>query len=275
MSNNTDNVQDIIQALKELDKSNSYEIFLPSLQKEIPFKQLNAEQFKRILKTVIDSPVYNTEFIVTFNSIIKENILEPTVNTEKLNIFDKLLILLKTRIDCIDLNYTFTFTDDEIKNNNLTSTNSSINLKEVYDAFVKELPNFSPKEYTYQQCSVICDLPTLDIENKLEKELHKNVKLEISTPEELRLTLGDTFINELSKYIQTIKVNETVFSFDTLNFKSRVKVVEQLPSTAVNKVLKYIEEYKKLTTRLTSYKLQVDGTEINKELPLDATLFNV
>jgi hypothetical protein len=275
MSTGTDNVQNIIQLLQELDKNNTYSVFLPSLQKEVNFKQLNAEQFKRLIKTVVDSPVYNTEFIITINSIIKENLITPDINIEKLNTFDKLLFLIKTRCVCVSPEYTFNFTEDEIKTNNLTEEKHTINLNENYTEFLKQVPNYPSKEYTHEQYSVLCNLPTLETENKLEKELHKNTKLDITTPEELRTTVGETFINELSKYVETIVIKDTTFALESLNFKNRVKVIEQLPSLAINSILKYIEGYKKLVEPLTNYKLDIQGTKIDKELPLDATLFNL
>lgn len=275
MSQNTENVQSIIQLLKELDKTNHYLVFLPSLQKEVPFKQLNAEQFKRLLKTVIDSPIYNTEFIVTFNNIIKENILDATVNVNRLNALDKLLIQIKTRINCISPEYTFNFTEEEIKEKNLTVTSQSVNLQELYNSFVSSQSKFDPQEFNVQQCTILCDLPTLETENKLEKELHKNTKLDISSPEELRTTIGDTFINELSKYIQTLKIDDKEIVLENFDFKTRVKIVEQLPTGVINKVLKYIESYKKLIEPLTTFNLKVQDETVTKELPIDATLFNV
>lgn len=275
MSQNTENVQSVIDLLKDLDKANHYSVFLPSLQKEIPFKQLNAEQFKRLLKTVIDSPIYNTEYIITFNNIIKENILDATIDVNKLNIFDKLLIQIKTRIDCISPEYTFNFTEEEIKEKNLSIISQSINLQDLYDNFVKDKIKFDTQEYKVQQCKLLCNLPTLETENKLEKELHKNTKLDISSPEELRTTIGNTFINEISKYIQILTINENEIALEKFDFKNRVKIVEQLPTSAVSQVLKYVEGYKKLIEPLTTFTFKVENETLVKELPLDATLFNV
>lgn len=275
MSTNAEKVQSIINVLKELDSNNSFSVFLPSLNASAKFKQLNTEQFKRILKTIIDSPVYNTEFITTFNSLIKENIIDNNINIDNLTIFDKLSILIKTRIECISPEYNFTFTDEERNDLNLTETSHTVNLAEHYNNFISNVPHVDTQTITHEDYTIICNLPTLDTENKLEKELHKNIKLEISTPEELRTTLGDTFINEISKYIRKIEVRGTEVDFNDLLFKMRVKVVEQLPSIIINKILQYIENYKKAIKPITSYRLHVEGKTVEKDLPLDATLFNM
>lgn len=270
----THNVQDILNLLKELDQTNSFNVYLPSLQKTGSFKHLNTEQFKRLLKTVIDSPIYNTQFITTVNAIIKENILDESIDVSMLTIFDKLLFLIKTRIECVSPTYNFTFTDEEISNYKLSQTTHTVNLAEHYNTFIQTQPIYLSQEYALTDYNIVCDVPTIETENKLEKELHKNIKIEITTPEELRTTLGDTFINEISKYIRQIKIKDVEVNFDNMPFKNRIKIVEQLPTTIINKVLRFVEGYKKIIQPLTIYKINVDGHIIEKELPLDATLLN-
>lgn len=267
MSQTTETVQDVLQLLKALDQTNSFEVFLPSLQRSVPFKQLNTEQLKRILKTVIDSPIHNTEFVTTFNSIIKDNILDKSVNVDNLNIFDKTLILIKTRIESISSEYTFNLNDEE--KNQLEDF--KINLGSIYDSFVRTTPGYSAETIKSGECELLVTLPTLQIENKIEKELYKNVKLEITTPEELRNTIGETFINELTKYIASIKINEALIDLNQHNFKTRIKLVEQLPTTCINGVLKYIENYKTFLKPLITH----SKNGIEKDIPQDATLFNM
>jgi hypothetical protein len=266
-------VQSVIHLLKELDLTSSFEVYIPSLKQNVKFKQLNTEQFKRLLKSVVDSPIYNTEFITTFNSIIKENCLEKEIDVLNFNILDKLLIFIKLRIESVDSNFTFNFTKDEINENNLTQETYSVNLAERYDTFVQQAIDVLPEVYQHDSIYLTCSLPTIATENKLEKELHKNIKLEITTPEELRATIGDTFINELSKYINSLKIGETEINLEQLTFKDRVKIIEQLPTTAINQTLKYIEKYKKTIAPLTIYK--VLNTQFEKEIPQDATFFNI
>jgi hypothetical protein len=272
MEPSTNNVQNVIQLLKELDKTNSFDVYIPSLKRNLKFKQLNTEQLKRLLKTVIDSPVYNTEFILTFNNIIKENCLDD-IDILELTILDKAFIFVKTRIESVSSEFTFNFTEDEINEYNLTEKSFTVNISEKYNNAVTQQIEMLPETYTQDTYALVMSLPIINTENKLEKELHKNVKLEINTPEELRTTLGDTFINELTKYIKSLTINETEINLDSLDFKSRVKIVEQLPTTAINKVLKYIENYKKTVNKLTLFK--VPKTTLDKELPQDATFFNI
>jgi hypothetical protein len=197
----TSEVKDILSLIKSLDDNSSFEVEIPSLFKKVPFKQLTTEQLKRILKTVIDSPIYNTEFILTFNSIVKENCLDKEVNIDLLTVFDKLLILFKTRIESISSELVLNYTDEEKEQYKLTESNKRIDLLEHFTNFLEK--NITPDNEVVDMgnYTVTCSIPTIQTENKLEKELHKNIKLEINTPEELRNVVGETFINELVKFI--------------------------------------------------------------------------
>lgn len=270
MSNN-ENIQNVLQILKELDKSNSFEVYLPSLQRTASFKQLNTEQLKQILKASIDSPIYKTQFTLTVNKLIKENILDETININELNIFDKLLFLLKTRIESIAPTYTFYFTEDEISENSLPQQSFTINLSDIYNNFVNTKPSYTKNSYKNNNYEVVADLPNILTEDRLEKELHENVKLQVTSTDELRNTIGETFINEITKYIRELKINEQIVDLNQYSFKDRIKIVEQLTAISINQILKYIEDYKALVNPLLIH----SEYNIEKEIILNSTLFNI
>lgn len=273
-------VKDIISLIQELDSDTGFNIFIPSLQKEVKFKQLTTEQLKRLLKTIVDSPIYNTEFTLTFNSIIKENCLTPDINTDNFTVFDKVLILFKTRIESISPDYTINFTENEIKENNLKEKSQVVSLTNKLLEITNQNIKFEPTTIEYNNCSIVCNLPTLATENKLEKELHKNIKIDVESPEELRTIVGDTFINELTKHFDSITINDKNVNLTELTFKNRIKIVETLPTNIINQALKYIENYRKVIKDLFTFKLDVETTAgttavLEKELPLDASFFNM
>jgi len=278
--NTVTEVKDIISLIKDLDINTGFDVFLPSLQKNVKFKQLTTDQLKRLLKTIIDSPVYSTEFILTFNSIINENCLDKEVDTNSLNIFDKLIIIFKLRIESISQEYTLNFTDEEIKDNKLSEKTKTISLKEHLEKFLETNVNFESQTITNNDCTIICNLPTLGAENKLEKELHKNIKIDINTPEELRNIVGETFINEIAKFISNITIKDSTIDLLTLDFKNRIKIIENLPTSIINDVIKYIEQYRKIAKSLTTYNVTWETTlstqvSLDKEIPTDATFFNM
>jgi hypothetical protein len=278
--NQSNDVKEFISLIENLDINTSFDVFIPSLQKKIKFKQLTTEQLKLILKTVIDSPIYNTEFTLTFNNIIKTNCLDETINTDNLTIYDKLIIFFSIRLESISHDYTFQFTEEEVKSLDLQQPKKVVSLKEHFDNFLEKQYNFTSEHFEYNNCVVVCNLPTLVTENKLEKELHKNTKIDIGTPEELRSVVGETFINEITKYIQTISIDSTTVDLLSQPFKTRINLVEKLPTNLINKVIKYIEKYRNITKELTSIIITVptnnqNNIEVTKDISLDATFFNV
>lgn len=262
------NLTQILSMLKELDSNNSFDVFIPSLQKEIKFKQLTTEQLKRILKTLLDNPINNQEFILVLNSIIKENCIIPEIDTNTLTILDKQIVLLKTRIESISPEYTFELAEDLAR---------TVSLNEILNNFLTKKINPLPETFTVNNCSLICTIPTLDIENKFEKELRQNIKQNITTTEDLRNIIGDTFINEITKFVSSITINDAVIDLSTYNFKDRIKVVESLPTSLINNVIKYIEKYRDIVKDLFTCNLTIDkdGTIVQRELPQDASFFNL
>ena len=266
----------LIDFFNELDTVNGYDVFIPSLDKELKFKQLTTEQLKSLLKTAVGAPVYNTDFILAFNNIIKENSLDKSVNTDLFTIYDKLFILFKTKIECISPDYTFNFTDEEIEEYNLSNDSSTISLLNHYNNFRQKNIKISNKTIQIDNVTVECTLPTLSIENKFEKELHNNISYTDLTTKDLQDIVGETFINELSKFITSITVNGNKHDLNNETFTDRVKIVEKMPINIVNGVIKYIEEYKNITKELIVYIFNTDKDEyFEKEFPLDATLFNI
>lgn len=274
----SENVKDIISLLESSDIT-TFDVSLPSRESAITFKQLTTEQLKQLLKTVVDSPVYNTEYTLTTNRIIKDNCLTSEINTESFNIYEKLIVIYKTRIESISEEYTFNFTEEEIKEHDLSEKSKTINIKDLFDNFLKKNIYFSSEQYTVNNCTVTCNLPIISTENKLEKELHKNTKMDVTTPEDLRSIVGETFINEITKYITSIKIDDTEINLLDLDFKTRIKIVEKLPTKTINKLIKYIENYRNSIKELTSVKIEVNTKEgvttLEKDIPQDATFFNM
>lgn len=265
----------LIDFFKELDVTNGYNVYIPSLEKELKFKQLTTEQLKVLLKTAVGDLIYNTDFTLEFNKIIKDNCID-NIDTDALTIYDKLFILFKTKIECISPDYTFYFTDEEIEEYSLSDSSSTISLAKHLDNFKQKDKKVTNKLIQHNNITIECAIPTLGIENKFEEELHKNSTYDSVTTKELQDIVGETFINELSKFIVSISIDEKKYDLGAESFADRVKIVEKIPVSLINDVIKYIEEYKNITKGLLVYVFNTDkDMYFEKEFPLDATLFNI
>lgn len=270
----TANTDDILKMLKDIETSLSYSVYIPSLEKDVKFKQLTTEQLKTLYKTTINKTILNLEFNTNFNQITKDNCLDKDINVDKLTIYDKILIFVKTRIDCLSPEVKFFLTEEEIETLNTQDNTVTVSILEHYNKFIEKKIFFKQETYTTNNCSITCDIPTLDIENKFQKEL-TSATLSDTKTEQLADIVGDTFVNEITKFIVNLKINETGFNLNETDFKTRLEIVKELPTSLIKNVLEYIENYKQITNQLLSIKIDINGQIIIKEIPLDASFYSL
>lgn len=270
----TANTDDILKLLKDIETSFNYSVYVPSLQKGLKFKQLTTEQLKTLYKTTINKAILNLEFNTNFNQIIKENCLDKDVDINNLTIFDKIFIFVKTRIECLSPEIKFYLTKDEINTLNTTDNTVTVSILEHYNNFIDKKINFTKQTYETNQFNITCDIPTLDIENKFQKEL-TSATLTDTSSDQLADIVGDTFVNEITKFIVNLKINETEINLKETDFKSRLEIVKALPANLIKNVLEYIENYKEITNQLLTIKIDINGQIITKEIPLDASFYSI
>jgi hypothetical protein len=272
MSNNT---EEVLQMLKEIETSFTYSVYIPSLQKEISFKQLTTEQLKNLYKTAINKVILNIEFNSRFNEIIKQNCLDKDINIDNLTVYDKVFIFIKTRLECLSGEVKFILTEEEKEDLNTEDNSVIVSLIEHYNNFVNKKITFEKQTYEANSCTVVCDLPTLSIENKFQQELTSATLSETNTSDKLAEIVGDTFVNEVTKYIISLKVKDTTINLKETDFKTRIDIVKALPSILIKKVLEYIENYKQRVNELLSIPIDINSQIIIKEIPLDASFYNI
>jgi len=73
------NLNDIITQINTLSERNSFDIYIPSLKRNVKFKPLTSKQQKSLYSCVTDNIVYSTRFIIVTYNIIKENCYEQDV----------------------------------------------------------------------------------------------------------------------------------------------------------------------------------------------------
>ena len=99
---NLNNFEDALKILDNVSNTFVLDVWVPSKQMSLKFKEIDAKQQKSILRSSMKSSVYNTEFIKTFFNILKENLVDKSQEDilKNLSIFDKSLIIiaLKSKI---------------------------------------------------------------------------------------------------------------------------------------------------------------------------------
>lgn len=216
-------------------------------------KQLTTKQLKELVKTVIDSPVTQSAFNSTCSVIFKESLIHPP--KQPLNVLDRLLFLLQLRI------------------NSISPTVGEFNVKQVAATLLQKIKEncsaLVPASASEDKIKITFGIPLIDVELQLNEEVYKNYNpnLDTSDPEELRVLLGETFVHEIAKSLQTISVEEKTLDLVSVSFEDRLIAVETLPASLIQKVVEYIEHYK----QIINDGLTVDGNI----LTIDASLFSV
>jgi hypothetical protein len=274
----TGNLNDILKIMSKANETFAYEVYIPSLEKKVLFREISTAQQKRLLKAIIDSPAYNTEFIFALREIIKENCVDSTLDVGDFTILDKMIIAMTMRAMSISNDLDLTFT---IPNTDKTITRR-IALKDLVDTAIAEI-KISPAEIKddKDRFVIFCGLPTINDEFRMEAELRKNVtSIEIKNEKELRETVGEVFTNEIVKYIKKINIKNAdgeIVEIDLkdLKFVDRLALLSQIPAKINNNIIQYINTVTKEFEKVILFKEEVDGKIIEQRLKVDASFFTV
>jgi hypothetical protein len=245
--------------LNSVVNDETFDLQLTPTSETIKCRQLSTAQLKELIKAVVDSPLTQSAFNTTASKVFKESIVSSPAC--ELNVIDRLLFLIETRIQSLSPTSTVTREEKEIK----------IDFEEIKQALhknIKENANlFESKTVQHEKITVDVCVPLLVTETQLNEELYKNANINVEDADQLRKVLGEAFINEIAKSIKSVTIQDKTLDLSTVTFKSRLKTVESLPASLIQKVIEYIEGYKKVIDKT----LTVDGYLI----PIDGSLFSV
>ena len=253
--------EEFLKLVKDLNSTQTFDVTFTN-GSTYSFKELTTNQLKQLVKAIVDSPLTQAEFNNTLFQIMKESCLDQNVDFAAYNIVDRLIFCLTTRIH--SLSDSFTLTTEK--------KTYAVKLDEVLNSLHACLQNntitFQDSTTTKGEITLTYGLPTLKVEEQLNKEIYKNKDINVETAEDLRKILGEAFINEIAKSIKTAKIKDSVIDFNTQNFKVRLNILEQLPALVMQDVITFIEKYKKEIEN----SLRLDEDTI---LPIDGSLFSL
>lgn len=269
-------IDQITKIIKRKDISYASHYMVPSLKREVPFDEINTSQQKRLVKSIIDSPVYNTEFIYTLREILKENCQDPAIDIDNLTIVDKLILALGLRIKSIGNDV-----DIEIETKDGAKINAGLDVSRILELSLASVQNISNATVEDAYYKIECSVPTIGTEFKAEKELrNKSVKIEIEDIKELRETVGDAFISEIVKYIDAVYVKGQddqliPVEWKQFTFANRIKIMETFKTGLLRKILDYINSVRKEIDKIELVKFEVGGETYERRLSIDGNFFTI
>lgn len=266
-------IDQIFEIIKQKDISYASHFMVPSLNREVPFTDINTSQQKRLVKSVIDSPIYNTEFIYTFREILKENCRDDSVNIDDFTIVDKLILALSLRLKSIGPDVDVEINTDEGQNITVT-----LDIAKILNIALKTIKNITPIIIEDEYFRVECNIPNIGIEYHLEKELRQSPSnIEIESIEELRSTVGDAFIGEIVKYIDELyikKEDEYIsVSWKTFTFKDRIKIIETFKTKLLKNIMDYINSIREEIDKIELVNFTYNEKTYERRLAINGNFF--
>lgn len=230
------NINDFISALNTLSEKNSFEVYIPSLKTNVPFKALTTGQQRLLYLCVTDNLLYRTKFVLATYQIIEENCLQKDY-IKQFNILDRLIILLALRKNVLSSEITLE------KNDMQYNTNFESSFEYAKDMVLPEKRTLEIKGI-----KINLQIPLIVDQYGIEKELRENID-NTSRVDDL---LKESILNEACKFIDEITVEETAIGYKNLTYKDRVTLLEKLPAECLYEIQSFAESVTELQNRILS-----------------------
>ena len=238
-----------------VQQSYSIKLWVPSLlntsTEYLMFKPLNISQQKKLMSTSLEEDVQNTAFCKEFYNIIVENYIkdENNFNIFNLTIIDKILIALAIRANTANI---------------YTVNDFSVNLTDLIEKIKIEICNntdlLSSQIFTYHDnISIKCSVPS--IKTEFDSEYLKSPLSLKDAESKITNIIIDTVSAEISKYTNTISINNNEYDLETFSFSERKDILDKIPAGALEQVLNYIISTKQFIEKLLTVNLSEDTTE--------------
>lgn len=253
--------KEVYNQLKQLEQTNTNQVYVPSCKNYINYKTLTMSDQKRIIKTALDSSSTNISFNITLNEIL----LNLNNDTQVLTI-DKPAILVQLRANNIDTNL-------NIENDKQVNLNKIIS---KYETLTEQNNIELESRVEYEGIKVRLKIPSLQNDSKFLLECKKHV-LDAVNVDAVGNNISEMYIYELAKYIHSVQYTSLTEStssqvmsnvmFDNIPALDCLKIVELLPVKLNNKIVEFIKK----TREFEALFVEVDGETI----PIDTSLFTI
>ena len=241
-------IKSFLSELKQLNEKDCFDVFVPSINKKVPFKALSVKQHKDVVKSLL-SGVEGTVLVAKiFNDIINENTVQPI----DFKLYDRNKILVELRQQSIS--------------NKVTISDKDYLLSELpeYNATFKENAEFS-----YRGIKVKTTIPTLELDSKITEKSVIDISKFTSDEKKVGNSISILLAYEIMKFVETIQIDDTLITFSELGTYDKKNIIENLPLKLNNDILEFITTYKGYEQELFTYsdgaKLNIDGSFLTSE----------
>lgn len=263
--NKNNSVTELLAAINAANKQTGFDIWIPSLKKNVKFGDITTGQQKEMIRALVDNPVYRTNFILAFAELVLQNCQE-TIDIAGLSIFDKTAIVIQLRQKSTGNIVTIDTDGGKFKVD--LSQVDPVTKFAVPDTFTK------PVEVKHGVFSLTLTVPSINREARLEKELRSKLgKTVIESYDDVRNVIADAYIGEIAKYTTKLVVDTRHQELSQLSFKQVYEIVESLPAPLVRQAVAYLEQVQAELVKMTTFNGVGDQGNLDVQITLDAAFF--
>lgn len=235
-------IKDFVLELQSISDKDVIDIKVPSTGKTCKFKLISVKQHKNTIKCAVDGIEGSIKLSSIFNTIIKDNCLEPI----DFKLYDRSYILTQLR---------------------KASVGNTIKIKgNVYN--LNDLPKFNfdysdkPTTFTQQNVTVNISIPTLEFDSLItEKCLFDISKLQ----SDASIKKATDYVNilltyEIIKFVNEIQINNTIIKLSDYSVYDRKTIVDNIPLKLNNDIIDYIASYKQYEQQFFKFSENIDLT---------------
>ena len=245
-------VTNILSKLNELNDANLVSVYVPSAKKEMKFRPLSIKQQKDLIKSGLDGNLSG----ITLSNVINQIILDNSIEKHKYLVTDRFPVILSLRIQAFGSDFVMTENEKTVK----------FNLKDIVS---KQLTFSFPESVSLvlEKTDLRAEVDVIALETDIKVNEFQLDKLKKNKENEnIGDTIGSLFIYEIVKFVTKIIIGKDEIDLTSAPIKDRLSVIESVPVTLNNKILDYIQKFRKEENEY----ITVDGNT----LPVDARLFS-
>tara|TARA_R110000772_G_scaffold244919_1_gene358335 strand:+ start:459 stop:1298 length:840 start_codon:yes stop_codon:yes gene_type:complete len=270
----TNDAKSVIHLLDQLNTQNSAAIWIPSLGKEIAFKQMAAKHQKDVIRTLAGTKYFPSALVITLHDIIFDTLMDDSVEKENFTTIDKLAVLLGLRAhnvsDTIELTEVERVDGAEIEGEIKKKISITDHLTRLRKAGDKIKPN-TPAKLSVPGLEVIVSLPKFGTEYKFEKYLHDQLRANSDAgADDIMATV---FINTLTQFIQSVSTNGQTFEYKDYTPDDCVTITQQLPQRMLQTISDELDPQSLPAQKFTKVPFTQDKVKYIGQIPIDGTFF--
>lgn len=203
---------------------NSYNIWIPSIQKFKRFSELTIKHGLYLYKSSILS---ESDFIYSLNHLLQELLIDKSIDINKLTIIDKYVICVYLKMICSGTQVNYTLTCPECNEN----TTGSLNLNDL----ILPIKDIIDRKYEKTISSDVYDftvnMPTLAKEQSV---LDWYAEKDLSQYDNTNIPLNRTMRAVL--HVSDISIGGISLNFSKLSVEDQITIIQKIPFFHISKI---------------------------------------